>query len=152
MSGIELAISWNQDIELIHQLIDQALAAVAHQRNGLLDTSRVLVFGYSQGASRAERLVEKHPERYQWVILGRPPRSPVFERLHSARALTLLVGTEEHRDELAELARDFTTRGLRTRFDQFAGVGHGFFGPSAPEVMRRTLTWLDLRTPNPAPN
>jgi predicted esterase len=136
--------SWNQDIELIHQLIDDALAAVSEVRNGNLNTSTVVVFGYSQGASRAERLVERHPERYRWVILGGPPRQPEFERCRAALGLVLLVGTEEHQELLADVACDFTARGLRTHFDQFVGVGHGFFGQSAPDVIRRTLTWLDL--------
>lgn len=139
--------SWNQDIELIDDYIGRALDAVATTRNGLLDTSAVVVFGYSQGASRAERLAERFPERYRWVILGGPPRPPVFERFEKVAGLALLVGTEEHQESLAELARDFTQQGVRTHFDQFAGVGHGFFGESSPEVMRRTLTWLRIPLP-----
>lgn len=136
--------SWNQDIELIHRLIDEALTAVSQAREGQLDTSTVVLFGYSQGASRAERLVERYPGRYRWVILGGPPRPPELEPFRASLGLALLVGTEEHQEHLADLAHDFSARGVRTRFDQFAGVGHGRFGPSAPQVMRRTLSWLAL--------
>lgn len=136
--------SWNQDIELIQRLIDETLAAVSEARNGQLDTSTLVLFGYSQGASRAERLVARFPARYPWVILGGPPRRPELEHFRTSQGLALLVGTEEHQGDLADLTRDFTARGVRAHFDEFTGVGHGRFGPSAPEVMRRTLRWLEL--------
>lgn len=137
-----IRFSWNQDVEFIHNLIQVALARVADARGGQLDVEQVVLFGYSQGASRAERLVERHPERYPWLILGGPPKAPEFAHIERAHRSALLVGTEEHQEHLADVAEELTTRGVPTRFDTFAGAGHGGFGASAPAVMSRTLTWL----------
>lgn len=134
--------SWNQDVELIHQLIQSALTQVAEARDGQLDVSRVIVFGYSQGASRAERLAERYPERYPWVILGGPPATPRLEQLRGLQRLAILVGSEERQEHLADVAAAFTASGLPTHFDVFAGAVHGVFGRSAPVVMDRTLRWL----------
>lgn len=134
--------SWNQDVEFMHGLIQLALTRVAEARAGQLDVQQVVLFGYSQGASRAERLVERYPEHYPWLILGGPPRPPEFAHLAGARRSALLVGSEEHQEHLAEVATQLTTQGAPTRFDTFAGAGHGGFGPSSPVVMSRTLSWL----------
>lgn len=134
--------SWNQDVEFIHNLIQLALARVSDARGGQLDVAEVVLFGYSQGASRAERLVERHPEHYPWLIMGGPPKPPELAHLAGVRRSALLVGTEEHQEHLAEVATQLTTEGAPTRFDTFAGAGHGGFGPSSPVVMRRTLSWL----------
>lgn len=134
--------SWNQDIEFIHQLAQLALGKVAQARGGLLDVERVVVFGYSQGASRAERLVERHPERYRWLILGGPPAPPAFERVRNAARSVILVGSEEHQQQLEAVASNLSSLGATTRFDAFEGVGHGGFGPSAPAVMTNALRWL----------
>jgi predicted esterase len=134
--------SWNQDIEFIHELVQVALAKVAQARGGLLDIERVALFGYSQGASRAERLVERHPEHYPWLILGGPPAPPRFEHLRRATKSVILVGSEEHQNELRDAAAELSSLGAPTRFDIFEGVGHGAFGPNAPAVMTNALDWL----------
>ena len=134
--------SWNQDVDFIHELAQKALARVAETRGGHLDVERVVLFGYSQGASRAERLVERYPAHYPWLILGGPPSPPTFDHLkHTARS-AILVGSEEHQDHLRDLAAHLTTLGAPTRFDVFPGVGHGGFGPGSSQVMTATLTWL----------
>lgn len=134
--------SWNQDIEFVHQLVQNTLAEVAKTRDGQLDVSRVVVFGYSQGASRAERLAERHPTHYPWVILGGPPSTPRLEHLGGLQRLAILVGSEERQEHLADVAAAFTANGLPTHFDVFAGAVHGVFGRSSPDVMDRTLRWL----------
>lgn len=134
--------SWNQDIEFIHQLAQTALEEVAKARGGLLDVDRAVVFGYSQGALRAERLVAKYPEHYPWLILGGPPSAPQYELVKGARRSAILVGSEEHQEHLGRVAADLTALGAPTRFDVFPGAGHGAFGPQASDVVNATLTWL----------
>ncbi len=144
--------SWNQDIAFIHELIQTALGRVAEERAGQLDVHHAVLFGYSQGASRAERLVERYPEHYPWIILGGPPTPPRFERLRGARRSVILVGSEEHQEHLAGIAQELTTLGAPTEFKIFPGVGHGSFGRDAPRVMDETLSWLlePPRRPTPA--
>lgn len=134
--------AWSQDVQLIHLLIDRALAATQAARKGRLVIEQVAVFGYSQGASRAERLAALYPERYRWVILGGPPSPPDFQRLHQAGGLVLLAGSEEPLSYLSERAINFSAQGLPTRYYEFQGVGHGAFGASAPVVMTDALRWL----------
>lgn len=135
-------MSWNQDIEFIDALVQTALQRVATERDGQLDVHRVVLFGYSQGASRAQQLLARHPERYPWVILGGPPALPRLEHVQRARATALLVGSEEFHRPLSEAAEQWAAAGLRARLDVFPGAGHGSFGPSAGDVMVRTLRWL----------
>lgn len=135
-------LSWNQDIEFIDALVQTALERVAAERDGQLDVSRVILFGYSQGASRAEQLLARHPDRYPWVILGGPPAPPRLEHLERARASVVLVGSEEFHRPLSEAAEQWASNGLRARLDVFPGAGHGSFGPNAGDVMQRTLAWL----------
>lgn len=134
--------AWSQDVQLIHLLIERALVATQAARQGRLEIEQVAVFGYSQGATRAERLAALHPERYRWVVLGGPPSPPHFERLHQAERLVLLAGSEEPLSYLSDQAVKFTALGLPTRYDEFKGVGHGAFGASAPVVMTDALRWL----------
>lgn len=134
--------SWSQDIGLIHLLIERALLATQETRNGLLDIEQVLVFGYSQGASRAERLAALHPQQYRWVILGGPPSAPKFERLSEVERLVLLAGSEEPLSYLRDQAEAFTGQGLATTYVEIPGVGHGAFGAGAPAVITGALQWL----------
>ena len=134
--------SWSQDVELIHRLIERTLAATRDARAGLLDIEQVAIFGYSQGASRAERLAALHPARYRWVLLGGPPSKPQFERLSQVQGLVLLAGSKERLPHLRSDAALFTERGLPASYFEFAGVGHGAFGPSSPAVMTEALRWL----------
>lgn len=134
--------SWNQDITFIHELIQTALVRVAEQRDGQLDVAQVVLFGYSQGAHRAERLAERYPEHYPWLILGGPPTTPTIEHLHKIRRAVILVGSEERHELPSAAAAALSAQGVPTSFDVFPGAGHGSFGPRSPEVMSRALRWL----------
>jgi hypothetical protein len=86
--------------------------------------------------------VERHPQSYPWLILGGPPTSPQFEHIRQATRSAILVGSEEHQDQLRQVAENLTLLGAPTRFDVFEGVGHGNFGSKASVVMTNTLAWL----------
>lgn len=133
---------WSQDIELIHQLAQRALQEVQRVRGGLLETDEVLVFGYSQGATRAELLAQRYPERYGRVILGGSPRAPNLERLGEARAVAIFGGELENRDHLVAGHEQLQAAGVSTRLDVLPGVGHGAFGPHSPQLVTQLVEWL----------
>lgn len=133
---------WSQDIELIHQLAQRALREVQRVRTGLLDIDQVIVFGYSQGATRAERLVQRYPEHYPKAILGGSPRPPRLERLRAARAVAIFGGELEPRDHLVAGYERLRAAGVRARLDELPGVGHGAFGAHSAVLMPELLAWL----------
>lgn len=137
---------WSQDLGLIHHLVQRALLATQRARGGQLITDQVVLFGYSQGSIRAEKLGEKYPRHYPWLILGGLPRDPVGERLAAARGVVVLMGSRE--PSSAAIARATTTLtelGLPMHFSLFPGAVHGQFGPQASPVITRSLSWLLAR-------
>jgi pimeloyl-ACP methyl ester carboxylesterase len=83
---------WTMDVLKNLGRIRRALDVVKEARAGHLDTDRVVLFGYSQGASRAQLLAQRAPELFPHVILGGPPRAPDPARLAEVRLDRLAEG------------------------------------------------------------
>ena len=133
---------WPTDVSAIQGRIDRALEVVGEQRGGLLDPSRLVAIGYSQGAHRAERLAEASPERYPLLVLGGPPSSASPQRLALARGVAIFGGERENTQHMRAGARALEEAGLRARFFLLPGVGHGAYGPDAPRVLADVFAWL----------
>ncbi len=133
---------WSQDIELIDILAQRALKSVQQQRGGQLDVEQVVVFGYSQGSTRAEKLVELFPERYPWAILGGMPRAPDPVALKPAHGVVVLGGELEPVSHMRSGSEALEAAGIRQQFLLFPKAGHGQFGPRAERVMLQTLGFL----------
>jgi pimeloyl-ACP methyl ester carboxylesterase len=71
---------WSSDTHALDQRIQRAIRLVNRAHHWDLDPSDVTLFGYSQGAVRAEALVRYYAKRYPRVILGGPPRRLAVER------------------------------------------------------------------------
>ena len=134
--------SWRDPLVTIQKRILHAVEIVAAAREGLLDRDSLTLFGYSQGAARAERLVEQYPERYPYVILGGPPTEPAADPLGSAKAVVVIGGERENTDHMEAGAKALVSAGRRARFLVFPSASHGQFGPEASRVIREALTWL----------
>ena len=50
-----------------------ALNRLNQQRGSQLSLDGVILFGYSQGADRAEKLAQRFPKLFPRVVLGGPP-------------------------------------------------------------------------------
>jgi len=119
---------WNTDSHALNQRIARAIRLVNRTHGWDLDEADVTLFGYSQGAVRAEALVRYYPKRYPRVILGGPPRRPKAEHFKHVRAIAVFGGELENTSNMIGGADDVIAAGFRARFFLFPGVDHGDFG------------------------
>lgn len=132
---------WSKDPALLTTRLDRALTAVQEARRGHLDTDRIALVGYSQGAHRIEVLAGHAPERYPWLILGGPPEAAVPANFKGARAVAVLGGDLENTDHMRQGVQLLTHKGVRARFFRLPASYHGTFGPKGAEVMAEVLAW-----------
>lgn len=133
---------WRDDASKIQTRIRAAFERVNAQLGGELRFDQALLFGYSQGAERAEKVAQRYPQQYPRVVLGGPPMKASAVRLARAKRVAILGGELE------------TTENMRFGFDalQSAGIGcryftlecayHGYFGTSAEAQLSEVLDWV----------
>ena len=133
---------WSSDLEKLDRRIDAAFVAA-----GLPVPSEVLVIGYSQGAERAERLMERWPTKYTRAILIASPITPSPARLHGTAAIALMAGSFDiaqarMRDAAAPLVR----AGIPARYSVIPKAHHGELGDTPEDTMRAALDFVDAPT------
>ncbi len=133
---------WPKDVSLIQPRIDRALALVAEARGGQLDTEKLVLIGYSQGAHRGEALAALYPDRYPYLILGGSPEAPSPRNLGRARGVAILGGEREDTSFMQSGDKALRAAGLRSRFFLLPRAAHGDYGPKGPEVLAEVLEWL----------
>lgn len=138
---------WSQDVDAIHRRIESALHETKQLRGGQLDTDQVALFGYSQGANRAEKLAGLHPARYPWVVLGGTPTVAVPERLLGTEGVAFLGGELEDVSHMVAGMERVREEGRRARFFLLPSVHHGSYGPHGPEVVRSALEYVFFTAP-----
>jgi pimeloyl-ACP methyl ester carboxylesterase len=141
---------WPKDIEAIQARISAALLAVKTERQGQLQTTDVSLFGYSQGAHRAERLAAAYPHLYRTVALGGPPTSPTPERLRHARHIAILGGELENTTHMMDGYLDLVSSGLDAKFYLLPRAGHGSYGPEGRRVVAKVFGDLFRQAPREA--
>ncbi|HYP99188.1 MAG TPA: hypothetical protein VER96_11020 [Polyangiaceae bacterium] len=119
---------WSADPHAQDQRIQRAIRLVNRTHGWDLDPNDVTLFGYSQGAVRAEALVRYYAKRYPRVILGGPPRRLKVEHFKHVRAIAVFGGELENTSNMVGGADDLIAAGFRARFFLFPGVDHGDFG------------------------
>lgn len=119
---------WSSDTHALDQRIQRAIRLVNHAHGWDLDVNDVTLFGYSQGAVRAEALVRYYAKRYPRVILGGPPRRLKVEHFKHVQAIAVFGGALENTSNMVGGAEDLIAAGFRARFFLFPGVDHGDFG------------------------
>lgn len=133
---------WPKDLESIQARIDHALSVVKEQRGGLLETERVTLVGYSQGAGRAEKLSNLSRGRYPRVVLGGTPTLPEPAHFSASQTIALLGGEEEDITHMVEGAHLLKDAGRNARFFLLPRAYHGDYGPEGPRVMREVFAYL----------
>jgi pimeloyl-ACP methyl ester carboxylesterase len=133
---------WRDEPTKIQARIRAAFDSVNAQRGGDLSFDRALLFGYSQGADRAEKVAAMFPQRYPRVVLGGPPLKPSPRKLGRASRVVVFGGELE------------TTDNMRAGFDALRGAGivarwftldcayHGYFGTNAETQLGELLDWV----------
>ncbi|HYQ27313.1 MAG TPA: hypothetical protein VER04_08835 [Polyangiaceae bacterium] len=119
---------WSSDTHALDQRIQRAIRLVNHTHHWDLDPSDVTLFGYSQGAVRAEALARYYAKRYPRLILGGPPRRLAVEHFKHVRAIAVFGGELENTSEMLAGAQDLSAAGFPARFFLLSGVDHGDFG------------------------
>jgi pimeloyl-ACP methyl ester carboxylesterase len=135
---------WRADPSTIQSRIRAAFKRVNELRNAELDLGQALLFGYSQGAERAERIAALYPKQYPRVVLGGPPTKASPQRLAHAKRVAIFGGELE------------TTENMRAGFDALVGANiparfftldcayHGYFGSSAESQLAEVLDWVSV--------
>jgi predicted esterase len=119
---------WSNDIRGLDARIERAVRLVNRALKLELDGKDITLFGYSQGAMRAESLARFYGKHYPRVILGGPPRRPKPEHFTSARVVAVFGGEREDTHDMLGGAEDMIARGEHARFFLLPGVDHGDFG------------------------
>jgi predicted esterase len=119
---------WSNDIVGLDERIKRALRLVNRALKLELDSKDITLFGYSQGAVRAESLARYYGKHYPRVILGGPPRRPKPEHFTGVRAIAVFGGEKEDTHDMRSGAEDMIAAGERAHFFLLPGVDHGDFG------------------------
>lgn len=133
---------WSTAVEPIHQRITSALTAVALARGGQLDTTQVVLFGYSQGADRASVLARRFPETYRRVVLGGPSHEPKLVNLGDTEAVAVFGGQFETTWHMRIGAEVLAAAGKPARFFLLPRAKHGEYGPEGSRVLDEVLSWV----------
>jgi hypothetical protein len=119
---------WSNDIRGLDARIQRAVRLVNRAQGLHLDPHDITLFGYSQGAVRAESLARFYASHYPRVILGGPPRRPKPVHFSRVRAIAVFGGELEDTRDMLGGADDLAAAGFHARFFLLPGVDHGDFG------------------------
>lgn len=129
---------WSQDIAALDARIVGTYRALGEV--GLVDD--LAVIGYSQGASRAEALARRFPERYTRLVLIGAPDVPNPRGLSGVKAAVMMAGEFDDQETMQEGAAAFRGAGIRATFLPIPEARHGEMGPVPEETMGRALEWV----------
>jgi predicted esterase len=135
-------LRWPKDVSLIQARIDRALEVVREARGGLLDTDKLSLIGYSQGAHRGEALARAYPERYTHLLLAGAPEEPVPYSFRGVTRVAIAGGEREDTSFMRTGTQALKRAGVSAEFFLFPKAYHGDYGPSGPETIGRILDWL----------
>jgi len=128
---------WSLDTTALDARIQSAFRGLGNEE----PVTDVALIGYSQGASRAEALARRWPERYTRLILIAGPTkvSPYGLKVRSA---LMMAGSLDRQDLMQGSARAFTAAGRRSRYMQLPNARHGAMGSTPEQTMSEALAWL----------
>jgi predicted esterase len=132
---------WSGDVEGLHRRIDAAFRAAGFEGAG----DDVVIMGYSQGATRAEALAARHPERYTRVVLMGAPTTPSAARLKQVRGAVMMAGERDRQDHMKAAARALSAAGVAVTYIPLPGATHGSLGATPGDgerVMKKAFDWL----------
>ena len=128
---------WSGDVNALHARIEAGFRAL-----GLDPVEDVLVIGYSQGATRAEQLAKKWPDRYTRLILMGAPQATSARGLERLRGAVMMAGDRDRKDLMKAGARALVAAGIPAVFQIIPEATHGAMGPVPEKTMGEALDWL----------
>ena len=129
---------WSNDIAALDRRIVEAFRALGHAE----PIDDVVLMGYSQGATRAEALARKWPERYTRLVLLGAPKATSAQGLSSLRAAVMMAGERDRQDQMKTGMRALRAAGVPATFMVIPKATHGAMGPTPEETMGTALDWL----------
>lgn len=135
---------WRADPATIQGRIRAAFKRVNALRNGELDLDQALLFGYSQGAERAERVAALYPKQYPRVVLGGPPTKASPQRLAHAKRVAIFGGELETTETMRAGFDALLGAHLAARFFTLDCAYHGYFGSNAEAQLAELLDWVSV--------
>jgi predicted esterase len=133
---------WRADPSTIQSRIRAAFKRVNALRSAELDLDRALLFGYSQGAERAERVAALYPKQYPRVVLGGPPTKASPQRLAHARRVAIFGGELETTENMRAGFDALVNAHITARFFTLDCAYHGYFGSNAESQLAELLDWV----------
>lgn len=133
---------WRDDASKIQARIRAAFQVVNALGGGALDLERALLFGYSQGAERAERVAALYPKQYPRIVLGGPPTKASPRRLAHAERVAILGGELETTENMRAGYSALEAAGIASRFFSLDCAYHGYFGANPETQLAEVLTWV----------
>jgi pimeloyl-ACP methyl ester carboxylesterase len=129
---------WSNDLDALDARIVAAFRALGHE--GPIDD--VVLIGYSQGATRAEAMARKWPERYTRLILIAAPTVASPRGLSSLRAALMMAGERDRQDLMKAGTRAMRAAHVPSTFMVIPEATHGAMGPTPEKTMGAALDWL----------
>ena len=135
---------WRGNPDEIQARIEAAFARVNAEHGGDLNLQHALLFGYSQGAERAERLAARFPRKYPRLVLGGPPTRASPARLVHAERVAILGGELESTETMRAGYEALQSAGIDCRYYTLECAYHGYFGAHPETQLAEVLDWVSL--------
>jgi predicted esterase len=138
---------WSVSASAIDERLRRVVAAASARRVAAgvapLRETGWLVFGYSQGALRAEVLLARFPDRYAAGVLAAGPRAPKSASFtRTPGSVVVLAGGHDARGHLQAAAEEMADEGRRVRYVVLPEARHGEYGPDAERLVGEALRWI----------
>ncbi len=128
---------WKFDLDGLSGRIDRTFRAL-----GLGPAHDVLLIGYSQGASVAELLAAREPEKYTRVVLMAKPSKPEPWHFGKTKAVATMAGTKDAQQLMVSGSRALSAAGVRSRYFPLPGAAHGYMGDDPEGTFEAVFAWL----------
>ncbi len=129
---------WSGDLVELDRRIGEAFAFAGHAD----ETRGIWVLGMSQGATRAEALARKWPERYTHVVAMAAPNAVSPGGLKNLAAAVLMAGDRDRRDLMKQSERSLRAVGVPSLFLLIPEATHGSMGKTPEATMAAALAFL----------
>ena len=130
------AAKWSMDLEALDRRIVDSFMQLG------LEPEQITLIGYSQGATRAEQLIKKYPERYRYLISMGAPKAVSPRGLSQLRGAVMIAGEHDRQDQMRAGVTLLEKQGIPTTFMELPGARHGAMGKTPEKSMESALDWL----------
>jgi pimeloyl-ACP methyl ester carboxylesterase len=124
--------------DLQHRRIESALAAAGERE---IPAEGLTLIGYSRGATIAEKLAARWPERYTRIVLIGSPVDPSPTLVSKTRAVATMSCSLDVPPRMKEGARRIDKSGVPATYFEMPGCTHGNI-TDGERIFTETLDWL----------